>query len=144
MTGARPRRILSVFSGPARPADGFAALAALSGFHVDEIDVLRGGPSHDVTRADVRARILSDLRTGYASVLVATPCTSFSVARGNHGDGHEHPGLRTFEHESGPPDASATAREFVRKHDAFVDFTVDLAHAALELGLDLVGRATAT
>jgi hypothetical protein len=42
---ARPRRILSVFSGPARPADGFATLAALSGFHVDEIDVLRGGPS---------------------------------------------------------------------------------------------------
>ena len=138
MTGARPRRILSVFSGPARPADGFAALAALSGFHVDEIDVLRGGPSHDVTRADVRARILSDLRTGYASVLVATPCTSFSVARGNNEDGREHSDLRTFEHESGPPGASATAREFVRKHDAFVDFTVDLAHAALELGLDLV------
>ena len=41
-----------------------------------------GPRSHDVTRADVRARILSDLRTGYASVLVATPCTSFSVARG--------------------------------------------------------------
>ena len=65
---ARPRRILSVFSGPARPTDGFAALAALSGFHVDEIDVLHGGPSHDVTRADVRARILGDLRTAYASV----------------------------------------------------------------------------
>ena len=40
-----------------------------------------------------------------------------------------------------PPGASATAREFVRKHDAFVDFTVDLAHAALELGLDLVIEA---
>ena len=96
MTGARPRRILSVFSGPARPTDGFAALAALSGFHVDEIDVLHGGPSHDVTRADVRARILGDLRTGYASVLVATPCTSFSVARGNNEDGREHSDLRTF------------------------------------------------
>ena len=29
---------------------------------------------------------------------------------------------RPQEHESGPPGASATAREFVRKHDAFVDF----------------------
>jgi hypothetical protein len=133
---ARPRRILSVFSG--RPADGFAALVALSGFHVDEIDVVRGGPSHDVTRADVRARILSELRSAaYAAVLVATPCTSFSVARGNHEDGLEHPGLRTFEHESGPPGASETAREFVRKHDAFVDFTIDLANAALNLDLDL-------
>ena len=100
--------------------------------------MVRGGPSHDVTRADVRARILSELRSAaYAAVLVATPCTSFSVARGNHEDGLEHPGLRTFEHESGPPGASETAREFVRKHDAFVDFTIDLANAAFNLDLDL-------
>ena len=42
-----------------------------------------------------------------------------------HSDGRTHAGLRTFEHESGPPDASGVAKAFVRMHDVFVDFTVD-------------------
>ena len=49
-----------------------------------------------------------------------------------------HVGLRTFSHESGPPEASEAAKAFVRKHDVFVDFTVDVADAALALDLDLV------
>ena len=134
-----PRRILYIFAGPARPVDGLAALAALSGFEVDEVDVLRGGSHHDVLCADTRARLLDSLRGGaYAAVLIATPCTSFSVARGNHEDGCVHVGLRTFSHESGPPEASEAAKAFVRKHDVFVDFTVDVADAALALDLDLV------
>ena len=74
----------------------------------------------------------------YAAVLVATPCTSFSIARGNHSDGRTHAGLRTFEHESGPPDASGVAKAFVRMHDVFVDFTVDMAHAALARDIDII------
>ena len=134
-----PRRILYIFAGPARPVDGLAALAALSGFEVDEVDVLRGGSHHDVLRADTRARLLDSLRGGaYAAVLIATPCTSFSVARGNHEDGGVHVGLRTFEHSSGPPEASEVAKAFVRKHDVFVDFTVDVANVALDLDLDII------
>ena len=74
---------------------------------------------------------------GHAAT-IATPCTSFSVARGNHEDGCVHVGLRTFSHESGPPEASEAAKAFVRKHDVFVDFTVDVADAALALDLDLI------
>lgn len=134
-----PQRILYIFSGPERRLDGVAALAEREGFETDEIDVLRGGVRHDVLRHDTRARLLARVRDGtYAAVLVATPCTSFSVARGNHLDGCVHVGLRTFEHESGPPDASAVAKEFVRKHDIFVDFTVDVAHAALERGAEVI------
>ena len=134
-----PRRILYIFSGPERPLDGVAALAAREGFSTDEVDVLRGGPQHDVLRACTRARLLADVRGGrYAAVLIATPCTSFSVARGNNADGCVHVGLRTFEHESGPPDASDVAKEFVRKHDTFVNFTVDVTRAALERDIDVI------
>ena len=49
-----------------------------------------------------------------------------------------HVGLRTFEHSSGPPEASEVAKAFVRKHDVFVDFTVDVANVALDLDLDII------
>ncbi|MCX8252886.1 MAG: hypothetical protein OTI36_02765, partial [Beijerinckiaceae bacterium] len=47
---------------PARRARGFAALAAASGFEVDEIDTLQGGERHDVLRAEVRERLLRAIR----------------------------------------------------------------------------------
>ena len=135
----RSRRILYVFSGPARPFDGLAAIAALVGVSVDEVDTLHGGSAHDVLRAATREHYLDAVRSGvYCAAIVATPCTSFAVARGNDQDGAAPFGLRTFEHESGPPDASEVAKAFVRKHDTFVDFTVDVAHAALDLGMELI------
>ena len=134
-----PRRILYIFSGPTRPGDGLAAIAALVGVSVDEIDTLRGGSAHDILRAETRERILDAVRSGvYSAAIIATPCTSFAVARGNHLDGATHFGLRTFEHESGPPGASEVAKAFVAKHDVFVNFTVDVAHAALDRGMELV------
>jgi hypothetical protein len=135
----RPRRLLYVFAGPERPTDGVRAIAAQLGFEVDEVDMLRGGAEHDVLTTATRARLLGAVRGRvYAAILIATPCTSFSVARGNYADGCVHAGLRTFEHPSGPPGASEAAKAFVRKHDALVDFTADLAHAALDLDLELI------
>ena len=135
----RSRRILYIFSGPARPFDGLAAIAALVDVSVDEVDTLHGGGAHDVLRAATRARYLDAVRSGaYCAAIIATPCTSFAVARGNDHAGAAPFGLRTFEHESGPPDASEVAKAFVRKHDVFVDFTVDVAHAALDLGMELI------
>ena len=52
----RSRRILYIFSGPARPFDGLAAIAALVDVSVDEVDTLHGGGAHDVLRAATRAR----------------------------------------------------------------------------------------
>ena len=135
----RSRRILYIFSGPARPFDGLAAIAALVDVSVDEVDTLHGGGAHDVLRAATRARYLDAVRSGvYCAAIIATPCTSFAVARGNDDAGAAPFGLRTFEHESGPPDASEVAKAFVRKHDVFVDFTVDVAHAALDLGMEII------
>ena len=60
---ARPRpRLLYIFSGPARLVDGFAALAAASGFDTTEIDLERGGAAHDMRIRANRARVLLDLR----------------------------------------------------------------------------------
>ena len=78
------RRLLYIFSGPARPHDGFAALAADVGFDTTQIDLEQGGAAHDMRLPANRARVLLDLRAGeYCGVLVATPCTTFAIARGN-------------------------------------------------------------
>lgn len=133
------RRLLYIFAGPSRPRDGFAALAAASGFEVDEIDTLQGGERHDVLRAEVRERLLRAIRSGeYFGVLVATPCTSFSVARGNHEDGRRHFGLRSHVHPNGPPWMDELARRFLREHDAFVDFTAEVTRAALDADVDVI------
>ena len=59
------------------------------------------------------------MRSGaYCAAIIATPCTSFAVARGNDRAGAAPFGLRTFEHESGPPDASEVVKAFVRMRDA--------------------------
>ena len=136
---ARPRRILYIFSGPHRPTDGVAAFAAMRGWDTTEVDTLVGGDDHDVLLDGVRRRILDAVAAGeYDAVLIATPCTSFSVARGNHADGRVHYGLRTFEHRDGPPDAPEAVKAFVRKHNVFVRFTVAVARLALRLDLDLI------
>ena len=133
------RRLLYIFAGASRPRDGFAALAAASGFEVDEIDILQGGESHDVLRVEVRERLLRAIRSGeYFGVLVATPCTSFSVARGNHADGRRHFGLRSHNHPNGPPGVDEFARRFLREHDAFVDFTAEVTRAALDADVDVI------
>ena len=84
----RRRRILYIFSGPHRPTDGLAALATAAGFDTVELDIERGGAEHDMGAQANRARVLLDLRAGeFCAVLLATPCKTFSIARGNHPDG---------------------------------------------------------
>ena len=132
-------RLLYIFAGPTRPSDGLAALAALSGLVVDEIDVLQGGDAHDVLRASVRAEQLRAILGGeYIGVLVATPCTSFSVARGNHRDGKRHYGARSRRWPNGAPWADEATRDFLRDHDVFVEFTAAVADASLTAGAGLI------
>ena len=135
----RPRRLLYLFSGPLKRRDGVAALASMAGYETDEIDVLSGDAAHDMRVAANRARVLRDVRDErYAAVLVATPCTSFSVARGNADDGRKHYGLRSAAYPSGPPWLGADERAFIDEHDDYVRFSIDVLDAALALDLDFI------
>ena len=113
-----PPRLLYLFAGPLGPVDGFAALAAAVGYRTTEIDLVRGDPSHDMLEQDNRERVLRDLRAGrYSAVLVATPCTTFSIARGNRTDGAFQYGLRSAKYPSGPDWLDPEARLLVDQHD---------------------------
>ena len=139
-TRARPRpRLLYIFSGPARLVDGFAALAAASGFDTTEIDLERGGAAHDMRLRANRARVLLDLRAGvYCGVLIATPCTTFSIARGNRQDGAVHFGLRSARYPSGPPWLDAETRTFIDDHDVMVAFSAEVLGVALDTDIDFI------
>ena len=51
---------------------------------------------YDMRERENRERVLLDLRARvYSAVLVATPCTTFSIAHGNRADGAFQHGLRS-------------------------------------------------
>ena len=68
---------LDLFAGEGGVAGKWRKL----GFKVFEYDVIHG-PSYDLTAPALQARILNAMRTKQVlGVMMATPCTSFSVAR---------------------------------------------------------------
>ena len=135
----RRHRILYIFSGPRRPLDGFAAMATTAGFDTTELDLEHGGEEHDMGDQANRARVLLDLRAGeYCAVLVATPCKTFSIARGNHPEGTKLFGLRSPRFPSGPPWLDAATRALVDEHDRLVAFSAEVLSVALDLDIDFV------
>ena len=135
----RRRRILYIFSGPHRPTDGLAALATAAGFDTVELDIERGGAEHDMGAQANRARVLLDLRAGeFCAVLLATPCKTFSIARGNHPDGSRLFGLRSPRFPSGPPWLDAATRALVDEHDLLVEFSAEVLSTALDLDIDFI------
>ena len=86
-----------------------------------------------------RARLLLDLRAGrFCGVLVATPCTTFSIARGNRPDGAKLFGLRSPRYPSGPPWLDAATRVVIDDHDSMVEFTAEVLGVALDSEIDFI------
>ena len=86
-----------------------------------------------------RARVLLDLRAGrFCGVLVATPCTTFSIARGNRPDGAKLFGLRSPRYPSGPPWLDGPTRTLVDEHDAMVAFSAEVLGVALDMDIDFI------
>jgi len=70
-----PLRILYIFAGKGRHSDLRHYLSQATDFVLvmQELDILRGGDSHDVLSAQVSARILDDIRASKFDVVVCTP-----------------------------------------------------------------------
>ena len=127
--GSAPREtFLHVFSGQPR-AGSFEDAGAQLGVEVISIDTLLGGRDHDVRRPEVRDGLLRLVRSGRVSVVwIGTPCASFSVLWQS---GDQAP-PRTRQRPDGADGLPAWQQEYVLKHNAFVEFTVELARAAYE------------
>ena len=125
-----PLRVLLVFSGEPRAgelADAFEAL----GCHVDAVDVLVGGATHDVLDPRTQQLLLDAARAGtYDLVWIGTPCSSFSVL---WIDGHTVLPRARSQPEGVHPLPPRLAG-YIKKHNAMADFSAALAHAVFDAG----------
>ena len=122
--------VLIIFAGGAKDAS-LAGMLRKMGAAVDEIDILLGGPSQNVLLASVRRAIVSDVRAGkYDVVMLAPPCSSFSVAKG-------HP-VRDCDHPLGLLDLSLDEQRYVARHNELVDFAAVVALTARARGAHFI------
>ena len=128
LRGKEGTTVIHLFSGPARD-DGLAAALSALGLHVIEFDISRN-PLDDLTRPDLRAAILAAIDVNMiAAVLIGTPCKSYSVAHGS--DGGTGEAWRTKGHLHGRPDLSDSAKAFLEKADAMLDFSAEVMEACV-------------
>ena len=105
------------------------------GYQADDVDVLLGGPRHDLQREEVRSAILAAIRARcYEVVWISTPCSSFSVL---HLEGGK-PRLRSRQEPEGVGEVPRKWRRYVRKHNGFVRFSAEAALATWRAGATYV------
>ena len=113
---------LIVFAGGAKD-EPLAALLRARGWNVTTIDIMLGGPSHNVLLASVRKDLISQVRSGqHDFVFMAPPCSSFAVAK--------DPPVRDREHVLGLPGLDPDSARYVAKHNEIVTFAATLALVA--------------
>ena len=126
--------MLHVFAGVPRVGSFTDAGEAL-GVIVTSVDVAIGGLMHDVSHADVRAALLAEVLAGvYDVVWLGTPCASCSVL---WLDG-EHTPPRARHAPDGVDGLPAWQQEYLEKHNAFIEFSCELALAAWRAGATYV------
>ena len=118
-------KMLYLFSGPLRPADGFDLYCRQLGFQCQCVDT-EISPSHNLLDVDV-AEVLDRDLAHYDGRLLSPPCSSFSPAR-KAGDGGPRP-LRSVEGPSryGFSDLSPAEKEKVRVGNALAIRSANVA-----------------
>ena len=109
----------------------------LLGFYVVAID-LRYGAEHDITRVELRRRIIDWVQARWViATLAGFPCTSFSRARNMPGG---PPALRTSDYITGLPELRPADQAKVDMGNILLRWVVNLARACLAVGAILSGR----
>ena len=127
-------RMLHVFAGEPR-LGSFADAAASLHAEVDQLDLLRGGVDNDMSSLPAQQAVLAAVRAGtYAVVWIGTPCSSFSLWWLDASMRQ----LRSRERPGGVLGLPARERAYLRKHNALVDFSAELAMAAFMAGATFV------
>ena len=135
--GGTPRHdemMLHVFAGTPR-LGSFADAAESLSVWVDQIDLLHGGSDDDMAVAEARERVLASVRARkYSIVWIGTPCSSFSLWWLDASMRQ----LRSRERPAGLPSLPRRERAYLRKHNALVEFSAQVALAAFEVGATFV------
>jgi hypothetical protein len=127
------RFMLHVFAGRPR-VGGFDDCSEAHGVEVTNIDLLLGGGWHDVTKAEVRAALLHQVRARrWEVVWIGLPCASGTVhwtgAAKRPRERHEPDGASNL-----PP----WLQRYVALHNIFIGFSEELGKAAFESGVTFV------
>ena len=129
-------RILYLFAGKARSGSLVTELkveAVKKNINIffTEIDILRGGPRHDLLSRARRTRIIDKVKDGfYMAVVASPPCSTFSRARSSNSAGPKP--VRSDIHQRGFPWLAKKPKSTVQDANVLVDFTVSVLQAQLQ------------
>ena len=124
----------SICAGRPRRADLGSCLSAIADafnnnadfdvrvrLQVEEVDVLRGGPFHDLLSAATRKDYLQDTRSGrHAALVTAPPCETHTRAR--HANRSGPPPLRSKAWPRGLPGLTSAQQEQLRRSNLLAYF----------------------
>ena len=121
---------LYMFAGIKRRSSIGSILQA-AGWQVTEIDILQGGPAHDVTRVEVQARLMQEVATHkFRLLLCSPPCDTFSRVKWANRWGPQP--TRSFEHQRGFPWLKPADKHRANLANSLVDFMYDLITVHLQ------------
>ena len=101
---------------------------------VEEADVLRGGPLHDLFSSARRKDYLMDIRSGrHAATIIAPPCETHTRAR--HANRNGPPPLRSHAWPRGLPNLTPAQQEQVRRSNLLADFAIEAFETAVQSGV---------
>ena len=134
MRQLRDERMLHLFAG--RPRLGSLAHAAEQlRVTVDQIDLMHGGSECNMAVPESREAILAAVRSGtYSIVWIGTPCSSFSLWWLDKSMWQ----LRSRQRPAGVAGLPPREQGYLRKHNALVEFSAEVALAAFEAGATFV------
>ena len=118
---AQGGRAVYLFAGPKRRSE-IGVLLKKAGWIVQEVDILRGGKNHDLTRQTVQKTLLQQIANGsFNLMLLSPPCDSFTRVKFAN-DWGPRP-VRSMEWPNGFPYLTAAEKRTVWLADILVDFS---------------------
>jgi hypothetical protein len=129
-------RVLYVFAGAERKSDVRHYLSQYSDFTLEmvEIDILRGGKSHDVLSQPVFTGILGDIASAQYDVVVITPpCNTWTRSVWSNTAGPRP--VRSRAHPWGFPWLSGKQLKKCSQGNAFIRFTFQVLRACNTVGI---------
>lgn len=121
---------LYMFAG-AKRRSSIGSILQAAGWQVTEIDILQGGPSHDVTRTEVQAKLMQEVASHkFRLLLCSPPCDTFSRVKWANRWGPQP--TRSFDHQRGFPWLNPADRHRANLANALVDFMFDLISVHLQ------------
>ena len=124
--------VIFICSGPRRKGDFAEWVESTSTLKVLNIDICLNGRHHDLTKDDVKLRLIQAATLERCvGVLVSTPCSTWSAARFNEGGPAV---LRDIERPMGIPDAGGVLPKQVEEANLILSVAIDVAWAVVSTG----------